>query len=133
MCIIAAIADVSAGPRQSPQRMEIQKTARGFAMSNINTAMESRSHKRRCVLSPFSTLTLLGFLLLLISCGQNGTGSGISTSSVVNADNQPAANVVAGTFTTLHMINAMIGWAIGWDISGSSTYMILKTTDGGRH
>ncbi len=102
-------------------------------MSNIDTAMESRSHKRRCVLSPFSTLTLLGFLLLLISCGQNGTGSGISTSSVVNADNQPAANVVAGTFTTLHMINAMIGWAIGWDISGSGTYMILKTTDGGRH
>ncbi len=76
-------------------------------MSNINTAIESKSHKRRCVLSPFSTLTLLGFLLLLTSCGQNGTGSRISTSSVVKVDNQPATNVVAGAFTTLHMINAM--------------------------
>ncbi len=95
-------------------------------------AMDSRTHKRRCVLSPFSTFTLLGFLLLLASCGQNGTGSGSSTSSVVKTDNQPSTNVV-GAFTTLHMINAMIGWAISWDITGSSTYTILKTTDGGRH
>ena len=102
-------------------------------MSNIDMAMESRSHKRRGFLSPFSTLTLLGFLLLLASCGQNGTGSESSTSSVVKADNQPATNGVAGAFTTLHMINAMIGWAISWDITGSGTSTILKTTDGGGH
>jgi photosystem II stability/assembly factor-like uncharacterized protein len=102
-------------------------------MSSIDTAMGSRGHKRRRFISPFSTLTLLGFLLLLTSCGQNGTGSESSISSVVKADNQRGTNVVAGAFTTLHMINAMIGWAISWDITGSSTYNILKTTDGGRH
>lgn len=82
---------------------------------------------------PFPTLTLLGFLLLLASCGQQGTGNKLSTSSVVKTDNQPATNVVAGAFTTLHMINAMIGWAVSWDITGSNTYTILKTIDGGRH
>lgn len=102
-------------------------------MSSIDTAMGSRGHKRRCFISPFSIFTLLGFLLLLASCGQNGTGSESSTSSVVKADNQLATNVVAGAFTTLHMINTMVGWAISWDITGSSTYNILKTTDGGRH
>src|SRR5712692_9128785 len=100
-------------------------------MNSIHMAMDSRSHKRRCYISPFSTLTLLGCLLFLASCGQDGTGSGSSTSSVVKADNQPATNVV-GAFTSLQMINAMIGWAISWDITRSSTN-ILRTTDGGRH
>jgi photosystem II stability/assembly factor-like uncharacterized protein len=102
-------------------------------MSNIYLAIGSRSHKRRCFLSAFSTLTLLGFLLLLTSCGQNGTGSESTTSSVVKADNQPTTNVVAGAFTTLHMINTMVGWAISWNIVGTGTYNILKTTDGGGH
>ena len=81
----------------------------------------------------YSSLTLLGFLLLLASCGQAGTGKESSTSSVVKADNQPALNVVAGAFTSLHMIDAMNGWAISWDITGTGGYKILKTTDGGRH
>ena len=83
--------------------------------------MDSASHKRRGFLSPVPTLTLLGFLLLLASCGQQGTGNKLSTSSVVKTDNQPATNVVAGAFTTLHMINAMIGWAVSWNITGSNS------------
>ena len=87
----------------------------------------------RSMCKPFPTLTLLGFLLLLASCGQQGTGNELSTSSVVKTDNQPATNVVAGAFTTLHMINATSGWAVSWDITGSSANTILKTIDGGRH
>src|SRR5437660_12865894 len=86
----------------------------------------------RSMCKPFPTLTLLGFLLLLASCGQQGTGNKLSTSSVVKTDNQRATNVVAGAFTTLHMINAMIGWAVRWDITGCNTSTILKTIAGGR-
>lgn len=81
-----------------------------------------------------SILALLGCLLLLTSCGQNGTASQTPTSSVVKADIQAATNVVAGAFSPpLHMINATIGWTTSWDIAGSGAYTILKTTDGGRH
>lgn len=100
-------------------------------MSSIDTG--STGHKRRGFLSPYSSLTLLGFLLLLASCGQPETGNGSSTSSMVKAGNRPAMNVVAGAFTSLHMTDAMIGWAISWDITGTGGYNILKTTDGGRH
>ena len=101
-------------------------------MNSRYLATGSRSHKRGYVISPFSTLLLLGFLLLA-SCGQHGTGNQSPTSSVVGADNQPATNVVAGAFTTLQMMNATIGWAISRDMSGSGAYAILQTTDGGRH
>src|SRR5947209_1837457 len=61
------------------------------------------------------------------------TGNELSTTSVVKTDNHPATNVVAGAFTTLHMINATTGWAVSWDITGSSANTILKTIDRGRH
>src|SRR5947209_4861479 len=100
-------------------------------MSNID--MDSVSYKRPGFLSPCSTFTLLGFLLLLASCGQQGRGNQASTSSLVKADNRPATSEVAGAFSSLHMIDAMIGWAVSWNIGETSSYSILKTSDGGRH
>src|SRR5437660_12779809 len=91
------------------------------------------SYKRQGILSPYSSLALLGLLLLLASCGQPGAGNKSPTSSVVKADNRPATNEVAGALSSLHMIDAMIGWAVSWNISETSSYSILKTTDGGRH
>lgn len=76
---------------------------------------------------------LLGCLFLLTSGGQNWTGDMSWGYSVVKADNRPATNVVAGAFNTLHMIDAMTGWAVSWDVLGSGAYTILRTTDGGRH
>jgi hypothetical protein len=87
----------------------------------------------------YATLTLLGCLLLLTSCGQNATASQTLTTSVVKAqvvkaDAQTTTNGVADAFSSaLHMINANIGWTTSWDIAGSGAYTILKTTDGGRH
>jgi|GEM_PF-6166966 len=84
-------------------------------MSSIDTAMGSRGHKRRRFISPFSTLTLFGFLLLLTSCGQNGTGSESSTSSVVEADNRT-------TFLP----------EPGGGIRKDDVVALLQTRDGGR-
>ena len=100
-------------------------------MRSVYKMLDSRSHKRHCLILPISTLTLLGSLLLT-SCGQNGSGN-VSSTSLVKAGSQSSMSTVTGIFGNLHMINAMIGWATSWDVTGPGTYSILKTTDGGRH
>ena len=100
-------------------------------MRSVYKVMASRDYKSQCVFLPISTLTLLG-CLLLTSCGQNGSGNVSSTSSV-RADSQSATSSITGAFGNLQMINAMVGWATSWDVTGPGAYTILKTTDGGRH
>ena len=94
-------------------------------MNSIYLAIGSRSHKRRYFISPFSTLPLLGFLLLA-SCGQNGTGNQSSTSSAFASSTAVGGKVVA--LQTIHMFDARTGWAMTSDHN-----RILHTTAGVTH
>jgi photosystem II stability/assembly factor-like uncharacterized protein len=72
-------------------------------------------------------------VFILTGCGPHGTGNQSSTSSTVQAGNEPATNTIAGELTRVQMIDAKTGWAISWDIAGNGAYHILRTTDGGSH
>jgi hypothetical protein len=98
-------------------------------MRNIDQALWRSRDSRRGGLLPCSILTLV-CLLLLTSCRQPGNGCAASSTS---AENQPAANTIAGALIKVQMIDASIGWAVSWNLAGTGAYHILKTTDGGHH
>src|SRR5579862_6324205 len=98
---------------------------------NMSNAQKSRGQRsRKCYHIP-SILCLMLFttLLILASCGsQNSTGSQ-SSSSQVQGGKGPGANVLVGALSEPHMINAMVGWAVNWDIAKGNSYDILRTSD----
>ncbi|HZU69870.1 MAG TPA: hypothetical protein VFA09_21555 [Ktedonobacteraceae bacterium] len=101
-------------------------------MNNPQVFIRSNRLKQRRIISVSMIMLSLCLLVpfILASCGyQNKTGSQSST----QGNNQPGTNTPAGDLTGLHMINAMVGWAVSWDALGSGAYTILRTTDGGSH
>jgi photosystem II stability/assembly factor-like uncharacterized protein len=87
----------------------------------IRSVNQERWRKRRFtrgVLFPCVTAIVLG-LLLLTSCGP--------------PEHQPASTRIPGALFSVRMMDARIGWAESWDLAGSGAYLILRTTDGGRH
>lgn len=103
-------------------------------MSNAQYGRDhgSREHRR---IPPISLLLILIGLLALVSCGsQNGTGSQSSSGSVqAQGGKGPGTNMLTGALGEVRMIDATVGWAVSWDIAGTGSYHILRTTDGGAH
>lgn len=98
-------------------------------MSNPQLSTSNNGHSQSRIVS-VSIVILFLCLLILSSCGyQNKTGSHSST----QGSHPPGTNTPAGDLTALHMIDAMVGWAVSWDVVGSGAYTILRTTDGGSH
>ncbi len=77
--------------------------------------------------------TLSVAVFILAACKPQGANGTSSTSSTVQAGDEPATNTIVGELTRVQMIDAKTGWAISWDIAGNGAYHILRTTDGGRH
>ena len=73
-------------------------------------------------------MSLIIALLLLASCGSKQ-----SDSSAVQGANGSQTNALAGAFNTVHMINASIGWAGMINLSSSTSFTVMRTTDGGSH
>lgn len=100
--------------------------------SSIAQALWNRGFSKRGMLFSRAPLAFVG-LLLLTSCGLPANGDAPGSTSIIQAGNQSATNSVTGALTKVRMIDANIGWAMGWDLAGSGAYQILRTTDGGRH
>jgi photosystem II stability/assembly factor-like uncharacterized protein len=79
-------------------------------------------------------ISLIIALLLLTSCGSKQQGNIASDSSTVQGANGSQTGVLAGAFSTVHMINASVGWAETMNLSSPSiSFTVLRTTDGGYH
>ena len=79
-----------------------------------------------------SFILLFVMLLFLAGCGFSDK-SGNTSFSVTNGDNQGPMARIPGMLTDIHMIDEHTGWAVSWDVVGTGSYSILRTTDGGRH
>ena len=100
-------------------------------MGNSRALIDGRAAGQRGII-PISMTLIIVSLLALSSCGFQDRG-GNQSSSVVKANNQPPTSTLTGILANLHMIDAMVGWAVSWDIAGSGNYNILRTIDGGVH
>jgi photosystem II stability/assembly factor-like uncharacterized protein len=80
--------------------------------------------------------TILIFALFMVSgCGfpqSQGQSQNAQTFATIQRGNQ-VLTTVPGAFSSLDMISATVGWAVSWDLAGSGSYVILRTTDGGSH
>jgi photosystem II stability/assembly factor-like uncharacterized protein len=82
-----------------------------------------------------SSLAILIIVLIAFSgCGKQGQQGDLAGQSVtVQGGNGPGTNAPPGAFNTLHMITASVGWAETTNFSASTSYTVLRTTDGGIH
>jgi len=83
----------------------------------------------------YSFALILIVLLAFSGCGKQQQQGGTAGQSVkVQGENGTGTNTPGGAFSTLHMINASIGWAETTNFSTTTTYFtVLRTTDGGVH
>lgn len=81
----------------------------------------------------FLLVSWLVLLVLLIGCGsQPGVQQGSQTGQQVTARPGVLASL-SGMLTSIHMLNASMGWAVDWQLDGDGSYHILRTIDGGLH
>lgn len=82
---------------------------------------------------PSFCMSLIIVLILLASCGSKQQGTIAHVSSTVQDANGSQTSVLAGAFNTVHMINASVGWAGMINLSSSTSFTVMRTTDGGSH
>lgn len=83
----------------------------------------------------YSLAILVIVLLAFSGCGkQQQQGDTAGQSVTVQGGKGVGTNTPGGAFSTLHMINASIGWAETMNYSPTTIYYtVLRTTDGGVH
>ncbi len=71
----------------------------------------------------------IALVLLLTACGKQSGGS----TTIQGANGSPVTSL-HGAFSTIHMIDASVGWAEVMNLSSPSiSFTVVRTTDGGSH
>lgn len=73
-------------------------------------------------------------VLVFVGCGFSTSNNANSSYTTQAANKQAATSEIHGIISSLHMIDAHVGWTQSWYTTGESVHNdILRTTDGGVH
>src|SRR5260221_6051672 len=100
-------------------------------MSDSSMDAPGKGPRRKRNTAVFMTVLIVSLFIYLFYGLRGGIG-GQFPSTWVKADNQPATNTMRGILDEIHMIDATNGSGNSWyDMGDSTTFTILRTTDGG--